>query len=50
MKSLSGREPSKGVKPDEAVAIGASIASHVIDILLLYVTPLSLDIETLSSA
>ena len=50
VKGVFGREPSKGVNPDEAVAIGASIASHVIDILLLYVTPLSLDIETLSSA
>jgi molecular chaperone DnaK len=47
VKSLFGREPSKGVNPDEAVAIGASIqggvlAGNVTDILLLDVTPLSL--------
>ncbi|KAG8829041.1 70-kilodalton heat shock protein [Serendipita sp. 399] len=52
VKSLFGREPSKGVNPDEAVAIGASIqggvlAGNVTDILLLDVTPLSLGIETL---
>ena len=52
VKSIFGREPSKGVNPDEAVAIGASIqggvlAGHVTDILLLDVTPLSLGIETL---
>jgi molecular chaperone DnaK len=52
VKSVFGREPSKGVNPDEAVAIGASIqggvlAGHVTDILLLDVTPLSLGIETL---
>lgn len=52
VKSTFGREPSKGVNPDEAVAIGASIqagvlAGNVTDILLLDVTPLSLGIETL---
>ncbi|KAJ3513972.1 hypothetical protein NLJ89_g2639 [Agrocybe chaxingu] len=52
VKSIFGREPSKGVNPDEAVAIGAAIqggvlAGNVTDILLLDVTPLSLGIETL---
>lgn len=52
VKSIFGREPSKGVNPDEAVAIGASIqggvlSGNVTDILLLDVTPLSLGIETL---
>ncbi|KAJ3485262.1 hypothetical protein NLI96_g5084 [Meripilus lineatus] len=52
VKAVFGREPSKGVNPDEAVAIGASIqggvlAGNVTDILLLDVTPLSLGIETL---
>ena len=47
VKSLFGREPSKGVNPDEAVAIGAAIqggvlAGNVTDLLLLDVTPLSL--------
>ena len=47
VKSIFGREPSKGVNPDEAVAIGAAIqggvlAGNVTDILLLDVTPLSL--------
>jgi molecular chaperone DnaK len=47
VKRVFGREPSKGVNPDEAVAIGASIqggvlAGNVTDILLLDVTPLSL--------
>lgn len=47
VKSIFGREPSKGVNPDEAVAIGASIqggvlSGNVTDILLLDVTPLSL--------
>ncbi|KAI0262012.1 Hsp70 protein-domain-containing protein [Russula aff. rugulosa BPL654] len=53
VKTVFGREPSKGVNPDEAVAIGAFIqggvlAGNVTDILLLDVTPLSLGIETLS--
>lgn len=52
VKQVFGRDPSKGVNPDEAVAIGASIqggvlAGNVTDILLLDVTPLSLGIETL---
>jgi len=52
VKGLFGRDPSKGVNPDEAVAIGASIQAGVLsgsvqDILLLDVTPLSLGIETL---
>jgi molecular chaperone DnaK len=52
VKNIFGREPSKSVNPDEAVAIGAAIqggvlAGEVTDILLLDVTPLSLGIETL---
>ena len=52
VSQIFGKEPSKGVNPDEAVAIGASIqggvlAGDVTDILLLDVTPLSLGIETL---
>ncbi|KAI9034232.1 heat shock protein 70 family [Hyaloraphidium curvatum] len=52
VKGLFGRDPSKGVNPDEAVAIGAAIqggvlSGNVTDILLLDVTPLSLGIETL---
>ncbi|KXN87460.1 Heat shock 70 kDa protein [Leucoagaricus sp. SymC.cos] len=52
VKTIFGRDPSKGVNPDEAVAIGAAIqggvlAGNVTDILLLDVTPLSLGIETL---
>ncbi|EIE82505.1 hsp7-like protein [Rhizopus delemar RA 99-880] len=52
VKQVFGREPSKSVNPDEAVAIGAAIqggvlAGSVTDILLLDVTPLSLGIETL---
>jgi molecular chaperone DnaK len=50
--SIFGKEPTKGVNPDEAVAIGAAVqggvlAGEVTDILLLDVTPLSLGIETL---
>ena len=52
VKEIFGREPHKGVNPDEVVAIGAAIqggvlAGDVTDVLLLDVTPLSLGIETL---
>lgn len=52
VNELFGRQPSKSVNPDEAVAIGAAIqggvlAGDVTDVLLLDVTPLSLGIETL---
>jgi molecular chaperone DnaK len=52
VKSLFGKDPHKGVNPDEVVAIGAAIqagvlAGEVKDVLLLDVTPLSLGIETL---
>jgi molecular chaperone DnaK len=52
VKNLFGREPHKGVNPDEVVAIGAAIQAGVLtgdmqDIVLLDVTPLSLGIETL---
>ncbi len=51
-KGLFGREPHKGVNPDEVVAVGAAIQAGVLsgemkDIVLLDVTPLSLGIETL---
>ncbi len=52
VKSIFGRDPHKGVNPDEVVAIGAAIQGGVLkgdvkDVLLLDVTPLSLGIETL---
>jgi molecular chaperone DnaK len=52
VKNFFGREPHKGVNPDEVVAIGAAIQAGVLqgdvkDVLLLDVTPLSLGIETL---
>ncbi len=52
VKSLFGKEPHRGVNPDEVVAVGAAIqagvlAGEVKDVLLLDVTPLSLGIETL---
>ena len=52
VKEIFGKEPSKGVNPDEVVGIGAAIQAGVLkgevkDILLLDVTPLSLGIETL---
>ena len=52
VKDLFGREPHRGVNPDEVVAIGAAIQGGVLggevkDVLLLDVTPLSLGIETL---
>jgi molecular chaperone DnaK len=52
VKAIFGREPSKGVNPDEVVAMGAAIQGAVLkgdikDVLLLDVTPLSLGIETL---
>jgi molecular chaperone DnaK len=51
VKELSGKEPHKGVNPDEVVAVGAAIQGGVLkgevkDVLLLDVTPLSLGIET----
>lgn len=52
VKEIFGKDPSKGVNPDEVVAIGAAIQGGVLkgevkDVLLLDVTPLSLGIETL---
>ena len=52
VRKVFGKEPSKGVNPDEAVAVGAAVqggilSGNVKDILLLDVTPLSLGIETL---
>lgn len=54
VKELFGKEPHKGVNPDEVVAIGAAIQGGVLtkdvkDVLLLDVTPLSLGIETLGN-
>ena len=52
VKDFFGKEPSKGVNPDEVVAVGAAIQGGVLtgevkDVLLLDITPLSLGIETL---
>ncbi|MEN6320816.1 MAG: molecular chaperone DnaK [Syntrophaceae bacterium] len=54
VKEIFGKEPHKGVNPDEVVAVGAAIQAGVLagdvkDVLLLDVTPLSLGIETLGS-
>ena len=51
VKELAGKDPHKGVNPDEVVALGASLQAGVLkgevkDVLLLDVTPLSLGIET----
>jgi len=54
VRELTGKEPHKGVNPDEVVAVGAAIqagvlAGEVKDVLLLDVTPLTLGVETLGS-
>ena len=52
IRKLTGKEPHKGVNPDEVVAMGAAIQAGILgrevhDVLLLDVTPLSLGVETL---